>query len=86
MNAKMKTLIESYARSFVIAAGVAYSDGFTGAEEILIAGLIAIAGPAIRAINPNDPAFGRVAEIVEVELKKAAKKAPAKKAAKKPSK
>jgi hypothetical protein len=84
MNSKIKAAIESYARSFVIALGVAYSDGLRGPEEILIAGVIAIAGPAIRAINPKDPAFGVLADVVEVELKKvakkSAKKAPAKKA------
>lgn len=84
MNSKVKAAIESYARSFVIALGVAYSDGLRGPEEILIAGVIAVAGPAIRAINPKDPAFGVLADVVEVELKKVAKKsvkkAPAKKA------
>lgn len=84
MNSKIKAAIESYARSFVIALGVAYSDGLRGPEEILIAGVIAVAGPAIRAINPKDPAFGVLADVVEVELKKvakkSAKKAPAKKA------
>jgi hypothetical protein len=86
MNSKVKAAIESYARSFVIALGVAYSDGLRGPEEILIAGLIAVAGPAIRAINPKDPAFGVLADVVETELKKAVKKAPVKKAAKKPAK
>ena len=84
MNSKIKAAIESYARSFVIALGVAYSDGLRGPEEIIIAGVIAVAGPAIRAINPKDPAFGVLADVVEVELKKvakkSAKKAPAKKA------
>lgn len=86
MNSKAKAVIESYARSFVIALGVAYSDGLKGPEEIIIAAVIAVAGPAIRAINPKDPAFGVLADVVEVELKKVAKKAPAKKAAKKPAK
>ena len=79
MNAKVKAIIESYVRSFVVAAGVAYSDGFRGVEEILIAGLIAIAGPAIRAANPNDPAFGVMADAVDMELKSLAKKSASKK-------
>jgi hypothetical protein len=83
MNSKIKAAIESYARSFVIALGVAYSDGLRGPEEILIAGVIAIAGPAIRAINPKDPAFGVLADVVETELKKVAKKATKKAPAKK---
>ena len=79
MNTKVKTLIESYVRAFVVALGVAYSDGFTGLEEVLIAGLIAVAGPAIRAINPKDPAFGFIADAVDVELKALAKKTTKKK-------
>lgn len=80
MNSKVKAVIESYVRSFVVALGVAYSDGLRGPEEIIIAALIAVAGPAIRAINPKDPAFGAIADVVETELKKVAKKAPTKKA------
>lgn len=79
MNAKIKAILESYVRSFVVAAGVAYSDGFRGIEEILIAGLIAIAGPAIRAANPKDPAFGLMADAVDMELKSLAKKSASKK-------
>ena len=82
MNAKIKTIIESYVRAFVVALGVAYSDGFQGTEEVLIAALIAVAGPAIRAINPKDPAFGFIADAVDTELKTLAKKS-AKKAVKK---
>lgn len=79
MNAKVKTAIESYVRSFIVALGVAYSDGLKGTEEVLIAALIAVAGPAIRAINPKDPAFGYIADAVDVELKALAKKAAKKK-------
>jgi hypothetical protein len=86
MNAKQKAVLESYGRSFVVALAASYSSGETELKALAIAGLVAVIGPAIRAINPNDPAFGRVAEVVEVGLKKAAKKAPAKKAAKKPAK
>jgi hypothetical protein len=83
MNAKIKAILESYVRAFVVALGVAYSDGFTGAEELLIAGVIAIAGPAIRAINPKDPAFGVVADVVTAELDKLAKASKKKAAPKK---
>lgn len=79
MNPKVKTAIESYARAFIVALGVAYSDGLRGTEEVLIAALIAIAGPAIRAINPKDPAFGFIADAVDVELKALAKKSAKKK-------
>ena len=86
MNAKVKAILESYVRAFVVALGVAYSDGFTGAEELLIAGVIAVAGPAIRAINPKDPAFGVVADVVTAELNKLAKADKKKAAPKKKAK
>jgi len=83
MNTKMKLMIESYIRSFVIAALVAYNAGIGGIEDIAIAGLIAVLGPAIRAINPKDPAFGLIADTVELELDKLAKASKKKKAVKK---
>jgi hypothetical protein len=85
MNLKMKSAIESYIRSFVIAALVAYNAGITGTEDLVIAGLIATLGPALRAINPKDPAFGLIADTVEIELNKLAKadKSKKKKAVKK---
>jgi hypothetical protein len=48
----------------------------------LIAALAATAGPAIRAINVKDPAFGFVADAVTAELNKLLK-ADKKKSAKK---
>ena len=82
MNKKLQTALESYARSFVVAAIAVYSAGETDIQAIAIAGLAAIAGPAIRAINPKDASFGFVADKVDVELAKLAKKS-AKKATKK---
>jgi hypothetical protein len=82
MNTKIKSALESYARSFVVAAIAVYSAGETDLKAIAIAGLAAIAGPAIRAINPKDASFGFVADKVDVELAKLAKKS-AKKAVKK---
>jgi hypothetical protein len=74
MNAKLRAALESYARSFVVAAIAVYSAGETDVKAILIAGLAAVAGPAIRAINPKDPAFGFIANAVDVEIKALAKK------------
>jgi hypothetical protein len=82
MNKKLQAALESYVRSFVVAAIAVYSAGETDIQAIAIAGLAAIAGPAIRAINPKDASFGFVADKVDVELAKLAKKS-AKKAAKK---
>lgn len=82
MNPKLKSALESYVRSFIVAALVAYNAGMEGIEDIAIAGLIAVAGPAIRALNPKDPAFGLFADTVDAELNKLAK-ASKKKAVKK---
>jgi len=73
MNEKMKQVLCSYARSFLVAVMTAYAMGAMSIEDLAIAGVIAVAGPAIRAVNPKDPAFGIVADIVEVELNKLAK-------------
>jgi hypothetical protein len=79
MNTKLKSAIESYARSFVVAAIAVYSAGETDIKAIAIAGLAAIAGPAIRAINPNDPSFGLIANVVDAEIKTLVKKSAKKK-------
>jgi hypothetical protein len=79
MNTKLKAAIESYARSFVVAAIAVYSAGETDLKAIAIAGLAAIAGPAIRAINPNDPSFGFIANAVDAEIKTLVKKSAKKK-------
>jgi hypothetical protein len=73
MNPKVKSALESYARSFAVAALTAYSMGARDIQDLVIAGLIAILGPAIRAVNPKDPAFGMIADTVTVELDKMAK-------------
>jgi hypothetical protein len=84
MNKKLQAALESYARSFVVAAIAVYSAGETDVKAIAIAGLAAVAGPAIRAINPKDPSFGFIAYVADAEIKKlakkSAKKAPVKKA------
>ena len=82
MNSKIKAAVSSYARSFVVAGIAVYSAGETDAKALLIAALAATAGPAIRAINVQDPAFGFVADSVTVELDKLLK-ADKKKSAKK---
>lgn len=81
MNKKiMKAILASYARSFVVAVLTAYSMGSTDVKDLLIAGLIAIIGPAIRAVNPKDPAFGIVADTIQNDLDKLAKATKKKKA------
>ena len=85
---QLKALLASYGRS-VLASGLAlYMAGVTDPKDLWTALVAAIAPVALRALNPNDPSFGRVPAVEDVEaalknvpVKKAtAKKAPAKKA------
>lgn len=79
MDTKVKAILASYIRAFIVAALAVYGTGETNAKHLLLAGLVAIAGPAIRAINPKDKAFGLVADGVDKELKELVKKSTGKK-------
>lgn len=83
---QLKALLASYGRS-VLASGLAlYMAGVTDPKDLWTALVAAIAPVAIRAINPNDKAFGVLpdADVVDKALKSA--KAPVKKVAKKAAK
>jgi hypothetical protein len=73
MNDKVKAMLASYARSFLAAALALYGTGETGWKALLAAGLSAVVPVAIRAINPKDPAFGKVADLAMAELDKLTK-------------
>jgi hypothetical protein len=83
LNDKTKAMLASYGRS-VLGAGLAlYMSGVTDPKTLAYSLVAAIAPVALRALNPNDTAFGRLPEVAAVEaaVKKATvKKAPAKKA------
>lgn len=87
MHLNQKTLdkVKSALRHFALTAAAVWVVNPDADVKALIAGAVAgIVGPAIRAVDKNDPAFGKVAEWAEVEIvklaKKSAKKAPKKKA------
>jgi len=84
MNEQVKALLASYGRS-VLGAGLAlYMSGVTDPKTLAYSLLAALAPVALRAINPNDTAFGRLPDVAEVDaaVKKATvKKAPARKKA-----
>lgn len=81
---QLKALLASYGRS-VLGAGIAlYMSGVTDLKTLTYSLVAAIAPVALRAINPNDTAFGRLPEVADVDaaVKKATvKKAPSKKPA-----
>ena len=83
MKKKDLDKIKSALRHFVLTAAAVWVVNPDADVKAIIAGAIAgVVGPAIRAIDKNDPAFGAVANWAEKEIKELEKK-PAKKAAKK---
>jgi len=82
LSEQNKAMLASYGRSVLGAALALYMSGVTDPKTLAYSLLAAIAPVALRAINPNDGAFGRLPAISAVEeaLKSVkAKKAPAKK-------
>ena len=87
MNEQLKKALASYVRSVIGAGTAMFAAGITDPETLVYSLLGALVPVLLRAINPADPAFGRLPDAVEVEkaLKsaKVVKKAPAKRVAKK---
>jgi len=78
---QLKPMIASYGRS-VLASGLAlYMAGVTDPKDLWTALVAAIAPVAIRAINPNDKAFGVLPDAKAVDEALKAAKAPVKKKA-----
>lgn len=78
----LKAMLASYGRSVIAAAAALYIVGVTDPADLAWSLLAAVIPVLLRALNPNDPAFGIVpsAEEIEKALKKATpKKAPTKK-------
>jgi hypothetical protein len=82
---QLKAALASYGRSVLGAAIALYASGVTDPKTLAYSLLGAIVPVAIRAVNPNDKAFGKLPDVKEVEVAlktaKVVKKAPAKKAA-----
>ena len=81
---QLKAMLSSYGRS-VLGAGLAlYMSGVTDVSTLAYSLVAALAPVALRAINPNDKAFGRLPENADIEAalaKVEVKKAPVKKKA-----
>jgi hypothetical protein len=78
LNDKTKAMLASYGRSVLGAALALYMSGVTDPKTLAYSLVAAIAPVALRAVNPNDTAFGRLPEVSEVDT--AVKKATVKKA------
>ena len=88
MDKKTQAMLASYGRSFLAAVTTAFMitggdilalDG-DSVKAILAAGISAVLPVAIRAANPKDPAFGKIADgVTEAVVKKMTAKKSAKK-------
>lgn len=86
-NDKTKAMLASYGRSVLGAAIALYMSGVTDPKDLWAALVAALAPVALRALNPNDKAFGILPEVKVVKEALEAVKAPVKKpATKKPAK
>lgn len=74
MNPKIKSALASWARSFLAAGLTAYSLGKTQWQDILVAGILATFPVILRALNPEDRAFGLVVQEEIVKKVSATKK------------
>lgn len=66
MNCQLKEALFSYLRTAAVAMAAVYlalgGEVFNkeGVQALIYAGIVAVAGPAARALNPHDPAFGKL--------------------------
>lgn len=75
MSKANKDKIKSALRHFAITAAAVWAAMPEADWKAILAGTVAaVVGPLIRALDKNDPAFGRVADRTEVEIVKLAKK------------
>jgi hypothetical protein len=80
---QLKALLASYGRSALGSGLALYMAGVTDPKDLWAALVAALAPVAIRALNPNDKAFGVLPDAETVDKALKAAKAPVKKAVKK---
>jgi hypothetical protein len=85
MNEKMKQMLASYGRSVLGAATAMYASGVTDPETLAYSLIGALVPVVLRAVNPNDKAFGRMPAESDIEAALKSAKVVKKKAAKKPA-
>ena len=62
INAKMKSMLATYLRAGVASVIALYLAGVTDPKALATAGIAAIAGPLLKALDPKNTAFGRGAK------------------------
>jgi hypothetical protein len=62
INAKMKSMLATYLRAGVASVIALYLAGVTDPKALASAGIAAIAGPLLKALDPKNTEFGRGAK------------------------
>jgi uncharacterized membrane protein YgaE (UPF0421/DUF939 family) len=62
INAKMKSMLATYLRAGVASVIALYLAGVTDPKALASAGIAAIAGPLLKALDPKATEFGRGAK------------------------
>jgi len=62
INAKMKSMLATYLRAGVASVIALYLAGVTDPKALATAGIAAVAGPLLKALDPKAAEFGRGAK------------------------
>lgn len=73
MSPIMMSVVKSYFRGVLVAITPLLVIGSTDIKAYVAAVGAGVISPALRAMDKNDPAFGKVADVLEIELDKLAK-------------
>jgi hypothetical protein len=81
LSKEHKAILASYGRSILGATAALYAAGITDPKDLWAALFGALLPVILRAVNPNDPAFGKLPDVkvVKKATSKAVKKTVAKK-------
>jgi len=55
---KLKAIVSTYVRAAVAAVIALYLSGVTDLKTLALAGVAAVAGPVLKALDPSSPEFG----------------------------
>ena len=73
MSPIMMSILKSYARGVLVAITPLLVIGSTDPKAYIAAVGAGVISPAIRSLDKKDPAFGKVADAVDLEINKLAK-------------
>ena len=59
MNKKLEAIIGTYLRAAIASVLALYLSGVTDPKSLLMAGVAAVAGPVLKALDPKETSFGR---------------------------